>query len=250
MARAAQAITAPKRGIFRPFRALALVFGVLGLTFGLLAHFASPAPHAGAKDVAEAAGIADFMPDMERKKKEAEHIGATALKLYVARVRTSMVEPNFFIGPIEIGMAYDDFLKIVPTPESLKAAQAGVIGVLRTDKGVFTAHFATAQKDATAFRLSYTQVFRFHSEREITEYLGNLWGKPSTSECTRLSYGNGQDCRYQWGPLNGVRVNAQLRVTNERLHGRPEITLRVDASDDRTEGRRWSSYRVASAAGR
>jgi len=246
MTRAAQAMTTPKRGIFRPFRALALVFGVLGLTFGLLAHFASPAPRDGATDTA-AADIAGHIPDMERKKREVQHIGAAALQLYVARVRAPLVDLNFFIGPIEIGMTYENFLKIIPTPESLKAAQAGVIGILRTDKGVFTAHFPTAEKDATAFRLSYTQTFRFHSEREITEHLGNLWGKPTTSECTRLSYGNGQDCRYQWWPVNGVRVNAQLRVTNDRLHGRPEITLRVDAADERTEGRRWSSYKVAAA---
>lgn len=250
MVRAAQAMTAPKRGRFRPFRALALVFCVLGLSFGLLAHFASPAPQDGAADTADGAGIVDHLPDMERKKREVQHIGAAALQLYAARVRAPLADPSFFIGPIEIGMTYEAFLKIVPTPESLKAAQAGVIGVVRTDKGVFTAHFRAAEKDAPAFRLSYTQTFHFHTEREITEHLGNLWGKPTTSECTRLSYGNGQDCRYQWWPVNGVRVNAQLRVTNERLHGRPEITLRVDAADERTEGRRWSSDKVASAAGR
>jgi len=249
MTRAAQAMTASKRGRFRPFRALVVVFGVLGLTFGLLAHFATPAPH-GDDTGADATNIAGHIPDMERKKREVQHIGAAALKLYVARVRAPLADPNFFIGPIEIGMTYDNFLKIVPTPESLKAAQAGVIGVLRTDKGVFTAHFRAAEKDATAFRLSYTQTFRFHTEREITEHLGNLWGKPTTAECTRLSYGNGQDCRYQWWPVNGVRVDAQLRVTNDRLHGRPEITLRVDAADERTEGRRWSADKVALAAGR
>lgn len=252
MARMAQAMTAPKRGRFRPFRALALVFGVLGLAFGLLAQFASPAPERTAEDVvAETTGIAAHLPGMEqRKKREAQHIGATALRLYASRLRNTIEEPNFFIGPIEIGMTYDRFLKIVPTPESLKAAQAGVIGVLRTDKGVFTAHFATAEKDSTAFRLSYTQTFRFHTEREITEHLGNLWGKPSTSECTRLSYGNGQDCRYQWWPVNGVRVDAQMRVTNDRLNGRPEITLRVDARDGRTEGRRWAAQRIAAATPR
>ncbi|MEP0337429.1 MAG: hypothetical protein ABJ388_15695 [Alphaproteobacteria bacterium] len=244
MTRAAQAMTTPKRGRFRPFRALALVFGMLGVAFGLLAHFASPAPQE-----TDTADVSGYLPDMEIKKREAQHIGAAALQLYVARVRAPLADPNFFIGPIEIGMTYENFLKIIPTPESLKAAQAGVIGVLRTDKGVFTAHFPTAEKDATAFRLSYTQTFRFHTEREITEHLGNLWGKPSTSECTRLSYGNGQDCRYQWWPVNGVRVDAQLRVTNDRLHGRPEITLRVDAADERTEGRRWSVGKVASAAG-
>jgi len=250
MARSGHAMTAARRGKFRPFRALALVFGVLGLAFGLLAQFAGPAPEHGDTEVADT-GIGRLLPDMEKKKKqEAEHIGAKALRLYAARMKQSLEPPNFFMGPIEIGMTYERFLAIVPTPESLKAAQAGVIGVLRTDKGVFTAHFPSARKDAAAFRLSYTQNFRHHTEREITEHLGNLWGKPTTSDCTRLSYGNGSDCRYQWWPVNGVRVSAQLRVINDRLHGRPEITLRVDAADDRTEGRRWASYRVAAARSR
>ena len=250
MARMDRAMNSPKRrGTFRPFRALAIVFLLLGGAFGLLAHFAAPSHNTDGTVVAES-GMDRFLPDMEKKKREAEHIGVQALRLYSARIKNNMTPPEFFIGPIEIGMNYEKFLEIVPTPESIKAAQAGVIGVVRTDKGVFTAHFASAEKDAKAFRLSYTQTFRFHSEREITEHLGKLWGKPSTSDCSRLSYGNGEDCRYQWWPVNGVRVNAQLRVTNEHLNGRPEIILRVDAQDDRTEGRRWANRRMAAVNGR
>lgn len=249
MARGAQAIPNPRRGRFRPFRALVIVFVLLGGSFGMLAHFASPAPERNA-DASTANAMDQFMPDMEKKKREATHIGAQALRLYVTRVKKNVQAPEFFIGPIEIGMTYERFLEIVPTPESLKAAQAGVIGVVRTDKGVFTAHFSTAETDARAFRLSYTQTFRYHTEREITEHLGNLWGKPSTSECTRISYGNGEDCRYQWWPINGVRVNAQMRVINDRLNGQPEITLRVDAQDEQKEGRRWAAYRVAAVRGR
>ncbi len=235
---------AVKRGRFRPFRALIIVFVLLGGLFSLLAHLASPAPEP--VDPVAQSNLIGQMADMESKNREAEHIGTQALRLYSSRLRNSVEEPSFFIGPIEIGMTYGKFLEIIPTPESLKAAQNGVIGVMRTDKGVFTAHFSSAHKDARAFRLSYTQTFHYHSEREITEHLGNLWGKPSTSECTKLSFGNGQDCRYQWWPVNGVKVNAQLRVTNERLHGRPEIVLRVDAADERREGYRWSAARVAS----
>jgi hypothetical protein len=247
MARRTGTSTGSKRGRFRPFRALAIVFVLLGGAFSLLAHLADPA-----QTVETNAAPIDqggFLPEMERKKREAQYIGATALRLYASRMKSSVEEPNFFIGPIEIGMTYERLLQIVPKPESLKAAQAGVIGVVRTDKGVFTAHFASAESESKAFRLSYTQTFRFHTEREITEHMGNLWGKPTTSDCTRLSYGNGEDCQYQWWPINGVKLNAQLRVINDDLSGKPEITLRIDAVDERVQGRRWAAYRVA-AAGR
>jgi hypothetical protein len=253
MARKRKTTSSRQKNGFRPFRAMVLVFAILGGTFSLLAHIATPAVDRADSGFAAASesDIGMHIPEMERRKKrEAGYIGAKALQLHAARIRGSIEEPEFTMGPIEIGMRYEQFQNLSPAPESVKAAQTGVIGVLRTDKGVFTVYFPRAEKESQAFRLSYTQTFRYHSEREITEHLGNLWGKPSTSECGRITYGNGEDCRYQWWPVNGVRVTAQLRTTNERLHGRPQTVLRVDAVDERSEGRRWAGYRVAQTAGR
>ena len=245
MARKRKNTTSRMKSGFRPFRAMLLIFAILGGAFSLMAHFATPAVDRADGMVADVSDIGHHIPDMERKKREAGYIGAKALQLHAARIRGSIKDPEFYMGPIEIGMRYEQFQNLSPAPESVKAVQTGVIGILRTDKGVFTVYFPRAQKESQAFRLSYTQTFRFHSEREITQHLGNLWGKPSTSECDRITYGNGEDCRYQWWPVNGVRVTAQLRTTNERLHGRPQTVLRVDAVDERSEGRRWAGYRTA-----
>ena len=241
-----------RRKEIRPVRALFTLFAVLGLVFVGLAQFASPAPDTdGALDASDLtrnlppSHVGHRLPNMDRMKIDDTLFGGSSLRTHATRMRASRAEPRFAMGGLRIGMTYGEFLDLGADVISVKSTKSGVLGVVHADHHRFNVYFPSNADDAPADRLSYHRIFRDRSEREITEYLGDLWGKPSDASCRRLIFDAGQDCVYSWWPMNGVKLTAQVSRTEDGASTHGKVTLRIDALNPQAENRRMRQVRLA-----
>ncbi len=223
-----------------PIRTVLGVLGVLSLVFVLLAQAARPAPHENSADVLaryHANHVAHALPAMDAApgalRGSGAVFGGASLRHYAARLKAP-TPPAFAMGPLRIGMTYGDFQDLAGAALQVHASKDGPMAVLRRGENVFTAYFPNTQDDAPATRLTYIRRFQGQSEKQITAYLGDLWGKPANTSCRRLIFDNGQDCRFDWWPINGVKVAVQMRRTQDAPHDPAIIVLRIDATDGNT----------------
>jgi len=230
---------------FRMFRTMAIVVGLLAGAFSALAWLAKPLPDASTLLAQSPLGQA--LPALPAKAPEPPFANLSQIRRSAARIQAAQSDAGFSMGPLAIGMTFGAFMALeVPAQDrSVKAAKKSVIGILHTEKGQFAAYFPSTETNSTAFRLSFTAAFEEYSEHEILEHLGGLWGSPDWSECARVSFANGRDCRYQWWPVNGMRVAAQIRLTDDRPRQAPVTTLRIEVIDDREERRPIAGFRLA-----
>lgn len=237
--------TAKRHAGFSFIRTMVIVLALLTGAFAGMAWLAKPLPDPAAELAQSPLGQA--LPYLPAKEPAAPFASLSHLRPGAGRLRDAGNGSEFAVGPLAIGMDFGEFMALdVPQDDrTVKAAKKAVIGVLRTDKGVFTAYFPSTETKARAFRLSFTATYEEYSERDITGHLGDLWGKPGSTECTRLTYANGRDCRFQWWPVNGMRVGAQVRLTDDRPDLPAVTTLRIEVLDDRAERRRVTGFRVA-----
>lgn len=230
---------------FPLIRTMVIVIALLTGAFAGMAWLAKPLPDSTA--MLAQSPLGRVLPFLPAKEPAPPFAGLSHLRPGAGRLRDAGSDSEFAVGPLAVGMAFGEFMALdVPQADrTVKAAKKAVIGILRTDKGVFTAYFPSTETKARAFRLSFTATYEEYSEHNIIEYLGDLWGKPNGTECARLTYANGRDCRFQWWPVNGMRVGAQVRLTDDRPDLPAVTTLRIEVIDDRAERRKVTGFRVA-----
>ena len=182
--------SARRGGQFRPLRSVTLVVAVLGGAFFGLASLAKPAAQL-AEDTVLAAGVNPAALAWA-------HLGGT----------------DVGVNDLTVGMTFEQFRALSGGNLSVKAAKWGVIGVLRTDKGVFSVYFPDTRPLAEAYRVRFDRTAEKLSGRDAADRLSALWGRPSVRDCSRGIAD--LDCRFEWRATDGLRRTARVLTDDGR----------------------------------
>ncbi len=223
----------------RHIRGFLLVGAILGLLFGGLAFLANPEPPAppGVAAVELQRPLSEVLASMSEDKVKDPAFGMTSIKAQALKMRTALEEPDFHLGPFRIGMTYEEFLAATVDQMKVLAVNKGVMGVYSILPDRFEVYFPKAEDKATAFKMSYHRVLENRRQDEVTDYLTEIWGRPTEQSCGPARDEPGDLCQFTWFPVNGVRLDAKVKATQIDDAKRARIDLRVDAYDDQARER-------------
>lgn len=212
-----------------------LLIAFLAAAFGFLAFIANPTPEAPAPQAepVDRRPLAEVLAHMSEDKVKDPMWGGSGVAGQAAKMRAAMATPDFNLGPLSIGMTFEQFLGATSGRNKIIAVDTGVMGVYATLPDRFNAYFRKAEPEATAFRISYFRRLKDRAEDEVHDHLKAIWGEPSESGCQPSIERTGRVCTLTWWPVNGVRLVAAVTATDDDLDGRTDIDLSVNAFDDR-----------------
>lgn len=216
----------------RPIRTVIFLLVFLGAAFGGLAYLANPEPEKPAPLVEDQRPLADVLARMSEDKVKDPSLGSTSIRAHTEKMKASLAEPDFLLGPFSIGMTYLEFLGATAGHNKIIAVDSGVMGVYNILPDRFNVYFRKAEDTEKAYRLSYHRDLGRRSAQEVREYLVQIWGKATKSTCDTPSDQPAQDCVMTWWPVNGVRLEAKIVVPKREGTGWSDLKLRVDAYDD------------------
>lgn len=215
-------------------RTIALLVVFLAIAFGFLAFIANPQPETPAVQAppADRRPLAEVLAHMSEDKVKDPIWGGAGVAEKAAKMRAAKDAPDFNLGPLSIGMTYEQFLSATSGRNKIIAVDQGVMGVYATLPDRFSAYFRKAEHEATAYRISYFRRLKDRAEDEVHDHLKTIWGKPTESACQPSIERIGRVCTLTWWPVNGVRLVAAVTATDDNADGRIDIDLSVNAYDD------------------
>jgi len=141
---------------------------------------------------------------------------------------------DFKLGGISLGMSAKKVRHLYPNMKVIAERKKETIATFISDGARHTIWFIKLNQKDRAYRIQYDRVFA-QKELDVLKRIGDVHGKPGTSDCVRTS-GNAHQCNFKWWPADGVGLSV---VSSERKIYMKYLTqITMIATDTYLDGKR------------
>ena len=160
-------------------------------------------------------------------------IGVDWYKMFFTKDK---VKKNFAMGDVSLGMSSDMVKKQHPNLEIVLLGSGESVGSFSLEGAHYTVWFVNINGRDQAYRMRYDQSYRTRSEADILESIGQVHGKPGTSECSKA--GDMEiKCHFQWWPSGGTSLNVSTTEKKSK-QGQMQTDVTMIATDTYLDGKR------------
>lgn len=154
-------------------------------------------------------------------------------KMFMVREKDTT---RFRLGGVNLGMSSDSVRKEHPNMDLASMGRGESIGSFTFEGGHYTVWFIKVDGRDKSYRVRYDQSFSTRTEADVLESIGDLHGKPGTSECRKAGELT-RKCHFQWWPKGGIALNVSTTETKKK-NKKPQTEVTVIATDTYLDGKR------------
>ena len=145
------------------------------------------------------------------------------------------------LGGLSTGITLKEMRRLYPELTLKGPARGPVMAVFVKDDKQYVLWFKKPNDTAKAYRVRYRYELTGVKEEDVLFLLGQKFGRPATSECSRNRQNNIDTCTWQWWVADGISVQGQSR-TNPADKGQ-RIVVILTAEDAYLSGKKKRSGR-------
>lgn len=145
-------------------------------------------------------------------------------------------EDDFKINGMSLGMTPDRIRGLYPSLTVKLDNNGAMKGSYTANDANYTVSFTKQGGSQKAFQIRYDKNFKDMTEEQILQRIGQRFGRPASTNCTRSGLRNSSGCHFRWWLRGNTVLNVYTTVVTDKS-GKTRTGLSMVAADSYLEGK-------------